>query len=68
MSHLQLAMIGAQMRYGDLVLEDLVEVVSLSNIWDQEAHLRDVADDEVEKSGEEPVDQRPRIRTFRSSE
>jgi hypothetical protein len=50
---------------GKLVLEDrpVVEVASLSGIWIQQAYLRDAAYDEVEKSGEEQVDQRQRIWT-----
>ena len=50
-------MISAPMRYLSyspllmkLVLVDLVKVASVSNTWNQQAHLRDVANDQVEKS------------------
>jgi hypothetical protein len=48
---------------GKPVLEDLVVVASLSGIWNEQVHLRDAADDEVEKSGEVQVDQLRRLRT-----
>ncbi len=47
---------------GKIVLEDLVEVPSLSGIWNQQAHLHDAVNDEVEQSGGEQVDQRQHIR------
>jgi hypothetical protein len=39
----------------ELVLEDFVEVAAFATTWNRQAHLRHVAYDEVEKSGEEQI-------------
>jgi hypothetical protein len=46
---------------GELVLEDFVEIAAVTTIWNYQAHLRHVADDEVEKSGEEQFARQRRI-------